>query len=44
MDAFTFYITSGVDAIPINEKTDIESAPTDEDNGGSGNNAYCVIA
>ena len=42
MDAFTFYITS-VDAIPINEKTEAELPPTDEDNGGSGNNAYCVI-
>lgn len=43
MDAFTFYITS-VDAVPIDEKTEVESLPTDEESGGSGNNAYCVIA
>ena len=42
MDAFTLFVD--VDTVFTNEQTQGGSIPTNEDSGGSGNNAYCVIA
>ena len=42
MDAFTFFVD--VETIFSNYQTQGDSIPTNEDSGGSGNNAYCVIA